>query len=248
MTTTAGDLPDFVRANVATAATLFNGNPGALAFFDTPVAQYASVTVALQPAAAGAVTVYQYEFVDPASGLIIDSGTLSADTDTVSPFAFGPSWTLPVVAGTLRLLNVAGFNLNVLVVGQPTLSTWRMNHNNDPARLFQRTLVAGTGSGNQQSLAGLSTAGGVPLFPDTSSFDGMVTLALRATSAQNGIVRASYLDAAGTRCTLDFMSNATAVPQLLNVGHPRAYCTWYYLTTAAVPVNVTINLDITPAC
>lgn len=249
MTTPQGDLPDYLPTVGATVGLAWTGAlaAGATEFID--VAQYNSLLVTIQDNSPGVPIACTYRWVDQFTARVVDAGLLSANITVAPGSVFGPSWTLPVQAGQLQLINSGASNLTVEVIGQPSLSDWRMNFDGDPARPFVLQIAASAPANTVIPFASnLVGPSGPPYFPSATCFNGEVTLSLTTAAGTNGAVEAVWPDSGGNPNSTPLLIDPGGGARSQLVTHPRAFCTWQYRLSAAAPAAAhNALLSVTPS-
>lgn len=249
MTTPQGDLPDWLATTGATVDEVWSGtiNPGGSQII--PVAQYNSIVVCLAPSPPLNPMACSYQWLDAATGVVIDAGLLSANITTQIVGGAGPSWVLPVRGGQVDLANNSASGMLVRVIGQPTESEWRMNHDGDPSRPFQGTIPANAAANSTIALPSvLNVADTIPMYPGVTSYNGQVLLSLTTAAGTNGAVEAVWPDQHGNLTTTPLLIDPGGGSRSQLVAHPRAYCTWQYRMSAVGPAAAhNAFLSVTPA-
>lgn len=245
---TAADLPDFIQSVGGTSAVVFQGFVAAGAGNTLNVAQYESVQILLGNLDHASFLVVTYEFIDPVSGFIIESGLLSADA-TFSIAGDGlPSWTLPVAAGHLVLINATAGAPIAVVIGRPDRSAKLMNSDYYPVRTFQGTVPANSPNGTRIALPGQDGNNPVPALRDCSSYNGTMTALIVASGNITGQVQFRFRNDAAAAVDNGLMSNPTTAVQQVNFGHPFAFISWTFLCTAISPAaNIAVKVVLVPA-
>lgn len=247
MTTPAGDLPDWIGSVGGTSRQIFNGFVAG-AGSSIPVAQFNSVQVVLFNLDNTSVLTCEYQFKDSASGLVIESGLLSADANHSIAGDGVPTWGLPVIADTLLLVNSLGNSVAALVIGRPQITSKKMLCDFYPARNFTGTVPANSVSGTRIQLAGQDGNTAVPVLRDCSGYNGLVTANIATSGAITGQVQYGFRDKSGTvqHGIVAALTAATAV--VLQSGHPFAYTSWSWLQVGTSPASaVGVTLILIPA-
>lgn len=249
MTVPQGDLPDYLATVGATVGQVWFDTLPAGGTKVLDVTAYNSVLIAMNNAPVPSPIVCTYQWLDAFSGVILDAGVLSANVSGAAVIGAGPSWILPVRAGTLWLENKSATALLVRANGQPAYSEWRMNHDGDPARPFQTLIGAAQPANTVFPFAStLAVNATPPFYPGATSYNGEVTLSLNTAAGTSGAIEALWPDSKGNIVSTPLLIDTGGGQRSQIVTHPRAYCTWQYTLSAASPAAAhNAFLSITPS-
>lgn len=239
------DLPDFANPQGNTYTKLFQSFVGTSGT-SLSVGSFESVIVLLGNINNTSLLVGTYQFIDSASGFIVDSGCFSADDVTSDPN--WPSWTLAVKADTLKVFGVDG-NVIGVIIGTNITSPKKLNNDLYPARHFQGTVPASSTNGTLVQLVGTDTINNkdIPL-TNCSNYNGTVTASTVGSGAINGQVQFGFRDGAGVLQRGTVLNNPATTIQLMQVGHPYAYTSWWFLVVGTSPASaVAVLLTVCPS-
>lgn len=246
--TVSSDLPDWITSVGSPSNVIFSAFITAFGQVDINVAQYESVQITIFNSNGIDVVTMPYEFVDPVSTNIIDSGLLSADSVHQPNTDFSPGWSLPVSAPVLRLMNTIGGSIGALVIGRPAASRKVMEFSYYPVRHFQATIPTSTPAGTRIQLPGTDGNSPTPALRDVSNYNGAVSAIVSAGGDIDGQVQFGFRDKAGTRQFVAIFRHPTTTPVQLNIGHPFAFVTWWFVTIGISPASpVAVSLSLLPA-
>jgi hypothetical protein len=212
------------------------------------VSQYSSVQVLLLNLDNTSFLSVEYEFVDSNSTQTIDSGLLSADANHSVAGDNWPVWELPVRANTLRLTNLTGGSPLAIVLGRPETRRKGMATSFYPRRVFQGTVPASTAANTGVELPGQDGNGNTPILRDCSNYNGLVTVNIGVTQSITGQVQFMFRDKSGARIATSIMTNPPTTSTPFQFGHPFAYMSWRFFTTAVSPASpTTVIVQVFPA-
>lgn len=243
-----GDTRDWIVFIGGSTQKLFQGFVSNVQANPMAVAEFGSVQVMLLNLNNTDQLVLEYLFFDSISGQIVDTGVLSADANHSIAGDGWPVFELPVRADTFYLINgTAGAPL-AIVVGRPETRRKGMAAAFYPRRLFQAVVPANTGNGTGIELPGQDGNNPSPVLRDCSSYNGLVTMIIGASQSITGQVQYAFRDKTGTRVFTDILNNPTPTTPSFNIGHPYAFVTWRFFTTAASPATpTTVIVYVVPA-
>lgn len=247
MTSPAADLPDWLTAVGGTAQKLFQGFVAGVGS-EIPVGQFESVHVILGNIDGVSVLSVTYAFVDSQSGFTVDRGILTADLTLGTAGDGQPSWSLPVVADKLVLTNGTAGAPVAVVIGRPASSARKMLSDYFPARAFQANIPASSPVNTRVQLLGQDGNSPVPLSRDCSNYNGNMACIFGAGAAISGQIQYGYRDDTGARVFRGIANNPIAASQTLAIGHPFAFVTWWFITSAVSPASATlVFVNLIPA-
>lgn len=241
MTNPRGDSPDWLQPANYVYSRLF-GTFIAAGGSSIAVGQWATIHVLLGNVDHTSLLSAVYQFVDSASGFIVDQGVLSADTTDVAPQF--PSWNLPVVADTFIIFPL-GASVIAEVIATNRVLPKGMTGNYQPIRTFAGTVAANAPAGTTVELVGVDNNGNnaIPQI-NCSNYNGQVAIEWFGSAASptgNGFIR--YIDATGVEQTALTFQNFSTTIQRLITGHPFGYVRWRFVTNAvqgAAPSTLTL--------
>lgn len=240
------DQPDWIQPATFIYAKLYDGTTNG-AGASIPCDQYASVTIRIYNIDNTTPLSVCYQFVDPATGFIVDSGLLSCDAVTANPG--WPSWTLPVVAGTLKLFAFSG-DPRALVVATNNRINKRLNSDFSPVRTFAGVVPTSSPINTRVQLVGQdgSFLNSVPQL-DLSHYNGQVLYdVFSGPVGITGNLEFGYLDVFQARTRVIHFQNPSSTTQRVMAGHPYAFTSWWFNTTVVSPAQpITVTITLVPA-
>lgn len=239
------DQPDWIVPSTYVYNKLFQ-NFVAVGGTSISVGAYASVQVILGNLDNVTPHVAVYQFVDGATGNIIESGLLSSDSATGNPLL--PVWSLPVVADTLKLFSSAA-TLIAEVYGTNQELPKRLSCDLYPTRTLTATIPASSPANTRVAFLGQddSTNGAVPQ-ANLTNYNGPVTYSYQSSPSNiTGDIDIQFLDRTGSRKIITLLQGTSTTTQRFTLGHPFAFASYSFLCTVISPASiVTVTLTLIP--
>lgn len=210
------------------------------------VGAYAAVEIVLGNVDNVTPHVAVYQFVDGATGNIIESGLLSSDSATGNPLL--PSWSLPVVADTLKLFSSAN-SLIAEVYGTNQELPKRLSSDTYPARTLTATIPASSPANTRVQFLGQddATNGALPQ-TNLTNYNGPVTYSYQSSPSNiTGDIDIQFLDRTGTRKITTWLQGTSTTTQRFTLGHPYAFASYSFLCTTISPASIiVVTLTLVP--
>lgn len=236
-----GDSPDWslVQQNTIASAVIAPG--GQLPNID--ISEYQTIIVSINNNAGSGIAAVTAQQVTNTPSTIASSELLTSD-NTIG----NPSFALPVLGSLLNLFNDTAVSIRVFVVGTTSIVPKSLSGEYFPSRLFSASVASGTASNTLTQLAA-QDVGLRARVPELSGYNGSVTLRLNKTSGDGATSwqwMYGYTDNTGNRVLRVFTITTGSIEQLITIGHPLAYCSWWVRNIGVLTAIGTPSITIMP--